>query len=90
MLPYRWLLSGLFCWLMLCCASQKSNFDVIGRASLQESDPSDELKERLNRLSHLEAYATITVDLQEKVKPGLIGYVFVGLYQGVKWLFVRN
>ena len=50
----------------------------------------DELKGKLNRLSHLEAFATITVDLQEKVKPGLVGYLFVGLYQGVKWLFVRN
>ena len=26
----------------------------------------------------------------EKVKPGPIGYVFVGLYKSVKWLFVRG
>ncbi|MCE3260047.1 MAG: hypothetical protein K0S12_1688, partial [Bacteroidetes bacterium] len=25
-----------------------------------------------------------------KVKPGVLGYVFIGLYKGVKWLFVRG
>jgi hypothetical protein len=48
------------------------------------------LKGRLKRLSDQVAYATITVNLSPKIKPGLLGYVGVGLYQAVKWLFVRN
>jgi hypothetical protein len=38
-------------------------------------------------------FSLITVYLQpkaEKVKPGPLGYIFVGLYKGVKWLFVRG
>lgn len=50
----------------------------------------DLLKGRLTRLDHLNTYATISIRLQEKVKPGVLGYVFIGAYQGIKWLFVRN
>lgn len=50
----------------------------------------DVLKGRLNRYDHLLAFSTIRVGLQEKVKPGILGYVFKGLYHGVKWLFVRG
>lgn len=50
----------------------------------------DLLKGRLTRLDHLNAYATISIRLQEKVKPGILGYVFIGAYEGIKWLFVRN
>lgn len=50
----------------------------------------DMLKGKMNRIDHLAAYSTITIDLEEKVKIGIVGYVFYGLYHGVKWLFVRN
>lgn len=53
----------------------------------------DQLKGQLNRLNHLETYATLTVNHKEageKVKPGLVSYVGIGLYKSVKWLFVRN
>lgn len=50
----------------------------------------DLLKGNLKRLSHLSEYATITIDIEVKKKPGLIGYVFVGAYKSVRWLFVRN
>ncbi|MFK8163367.1 MAG: DUF4349 domain-containing protein [Lewinella sp.] len=50
----------------------------------------DLLKGKMNRLDQLEAYATITVDLQRKAKLGPLGVVFKGLYSGVKWLFVRK
>ena len=50
----------------------------------------DLLKGKLNRLSHLSEYATITIDMEVRKKPGLIGYVFVGAYKSVRWLFVRN
>lgn len=50
----------------------------------------DVLEGRLKRLEHLTEYSTITVNLEKKTRPGILGYVFVGLYKGVKWLFVRN
>jgi hypothetical protein len=50
----------------------------------------DLLKGKMNRIDHLVNYSTVTVYHTEKTKPGIIGYVFVGLYKGVKWLFVRN
>ncbi len=34
------------------------------------------------------AYSSFDVTLQQKVKPGILGYVFKGLYKSVKWLFV--
>lgn len=50
----------------------------------------DLLKGKLTRIGHLTEYATVSIRLHEKVKPGVLGYVFVGLWEGVKWLFVRG
>ncbi len=50
----------------------------------------DLLEGKLNRLKHLEDYSTITVNIHQKKKLGILGYVSVGLYKGVKWLFVRG
>ena len=50
----------------------------------------DILEGKLNRLKHLEEYSTITVNIHQKKKLGILGYVSVGLYKGVKWLFVRG
>lgn len=50
----------------------------------------DLLKGKINRYDHLTAFSTITVYIQEKKKPGILGYVGMGLYHSVKWLFVRN
>ena len=36
------------------------------------------------------AYSNITVRFNEKVKPGPLGWIFYGLYAGLKWLFVWN
>jgi len=36
------------------------------------------------------AYSNVTVRFTEKVKPGPIGWIFYGLYVGLKWLFVLN
>ena len=52
-------------------------------------------KGQIKRLDELEAFATIAVYFREVtpekvVKPGPLGYVFVGLYKGIKWLFVRE
>jgi len=50
----------------------------------------ESMKGQLKRLDSQVQYATITVNLQEKVKPGPLGAVGVGLYKVVKWLFVWN
>jgi hypothetical protein len=48
----------------------------------------DLIKGKLKLLDNQITYATLTVNLREKVKPGALGYAFVGLYEGIKWLFV--
>lgn len=48
------------------------------------------LKGRLTRFDHLIEYSTITVQLKERKKLGLLGAIFVGLYKGTRWLFVRG
>lgn len=45
-------------------------------------------KGKLGRLSHLVQYATITVTTVNEIRPGPAGYLFYGLYSGIKWLFV--
>ncbi|MEN0046882.1 MAG: DUF4349 domain-containing protein [Bacteroidota bacterium] len=50
----------------------------------------ESMKGQLKRLDSKVQYATITVSLQEKIKPGPLGVVGVGLYKVVKWLFVWN
>lgn len=50
----------------------------------------ESLQGRYKLLSDQVAYSSLTVYLQEKIKPGPIGYIGVGIYQVVKWLFVRN
>ncbi|MDR2542676.1 MAG: DUF4349 domain-containing protein [Treponema sp.] len=45
------------------------------------------------RIRHAElsvTYSNITVRFREKTKPGPVGWVFVGLYHGIRWLFVWN
>ena len=50
----------------------------------------DLLKGKMNRINHLSDFSTITINLKEKKKPGLLGYIGIGLYHSVKWLFIRN
>ena len=57
----------------------------------------ERLSETINSLiryidssNHLAEFATITIGWEEKKKPGIIGYIFLGIYRPVKWLFVRN
>jgi hypothetical protein len=49
----------------------------------------DTLEGKLNRMSHLTEYSTININLEQKEKLGILGYVFVGLYKGISWLFIR-
>lgn len=58
----------------------------------------DQAEGKLLRLSHVTAYSTIDIHYRapyvapekRKLRPGPLGYVFIGLYKGVKWLFVRG
>ncbi|RZS90560.1 DUF4349 domain-containing protein [Aquimarina brevivitae] len=50
----------------------------------------DLLKGKMKRINHLSEFSTITIRLKEKKKAGLLGYVGLGFYHAVKWLFVRN
>ncbi len=50
----------------------------------------DLLQGKIERLDHLVDYATIEVNYEKGKKPGVIGYVFVGVFKAVKWLFVRG
>jgi len=50
----------------------------------------DSLEGKIKRLEHLSDFSTIIVSMQKKVKPGVLGYIGMGLYYSVKWLFVRN
>jgi hypothetical protein len=50
----------------------------------------DQLKGKISQIDHLSDFATINIFVQERKKPGLLGYVGLGLYHSVKWLFVRN
>ena len=48
----------------------------------------ENLKGQINRIDELIAFSTITVSIEEKVKPGPLGWVFVGIWKGLKFLFV--
>jgi hypothetical protein len=50
----------------------------------------DLLKGKMNRLDQLEAYSSISVNLDRKAKLGPLGYIAKGAYSVVRWLFVRN
>ncbi len=50
----------------------------------------DLMKGQMNRIDHLDAFSTITINYKIKKKPGILGYIGLGLYHSVKWLFVRN
>ena len=45
---------------------------------------------KIKRLEYYSEFSTLTVNLDRERKPGLIGYVGLGLYKSMKWLFVRN
>jgi len=50
----------------------------------------DAMEGKINRFKHLIQYSTLTINIEEQVKPGILGYIGIGLYRSVKWLFVRN
>lgn len=47
------------------------------------------LEGKIFKLENMVYFAEFTVSTKGEVKPGLIGGLFAGLYNGVKWLIVR-
>ena len=50
----------------------------------------EQLKSQMNQIDKDSDMSKITVNLTQKKKLGPLGYVFKGVYLGVKWLFVRG
>lgn len=48
----------------------------------------DQYKGRKQYLENQSELATISINLIKKVKAGPVGVLFVGLYKGIRWLFV--
>jgi hypothetical protein len=48
----------------------------------------ERLEGQMRLLGQQTTYATLTVTVEKDVKPGPVGWVFYGVYSGVKWLFV--
>jgi hypothetical protein len=50
----------------------------------------DLLEGQMNRMQNDVAYSTITIYIHERKQPGPLGYIFIGLYKVIKFLFVIN
>lgn len=50
----------------------------------------DQLRGQINKMDHDVRYSTITVNVTQKAKLGVLGYAFVGIWKGISWLFVRG
>ena len=50
----------------------------------------EQLDGQLRALADRVALSTVRVTVADGVRPGPLGYVVVGLYEAVKWLFVRG
>lgn len=50
----------------------------------------ERIEGQMRLLSKQTSYATVNLTLEERVKPGPLGWVFYGIGKGVKWLFIRN
>lgn len=46
-------------------------------------------KTQLNNFDNKLQFSEVVISVREKVKPGIIGYLGIGVYKSVKWLFVR-
>jgi len=48
----------------------------------------ERLEARLRQAETNVAYTTVTVRVMERARPGPVGWVFYGLFLGIRWLFV--
>jgi len=69
-------------------ANSVSDILVVERELERINTEIERLEGRIKYAEQSAVYSSITVRFREKAKPGPIGWIFYGLYQGVKWLFV--
>jgi hypothetical protein len=50
----------------------------------------EQLRGQLDLMQHQVSMSTINLTLEKPVRPGPIGWIFYGLYHGIRWLFVWN
>ncbi|MGM0558745.1 MAG: DUF4349 domain-containing protein [Myxococcota bacterium] len=48
----------------------------------------EQAKGQMRRMQRDTAYARLQVRVEKSVRPGPVGWVFFGVYKGVKWLFI--
>jgi hypothetical protein len=48
----------------------------------------DLMEHKIRNAEQSVAYSKVTIFYEEKTKPGPLGWIFYGLYQGIRWLFV--
>lgn len=50
----------------------------------------ERLEGQIRFLANQVAFSTVTLRVVDEVRPGPLGYVVIGAYEAVKWLFVRG
>lgn len=48
----------------------------------------EQAKAQMRRMERDTTYARLHVSVEKDIRPGPVGWVFYGLYKGVKWLFI--
>jgi hypothetical protein len=71
-------------------ASSVADILAIEKELARTTEELERLEAELRGLSDRVALSTIDIDLEQRVKPGPVGWLFYGVYSGVKWLFVWN
>lgn len=71
--------------------SRSGNMDDMLKAEKELNRVTTELeqaKAQMRRMERDTTYARLHVSVEKNIRPGPLGWVFYGLYKGVKWLFV--
>lgn len=71
-------------------AKEVSDILAIERELERLNTEIERLKGQINSYDTQIQYSSVSVNFFTKAKPGPLGYIFVGLYKGIKFLFVRN
>lgn len=71
-------------------ATEVSDILAIERELERLNGEIERLQGQINSYDKQVQYSSVSINFIEKVKPGPVGYIFVGLYKAVKFLFVRS
>jgi len=73
---------------LLARAEKVEDILAVERELARVTEQLERLEGQMRLMKNQTAYATVDVEFRTAVRPGPIGWVFYGLYHGVKWLFV--